>query len=243
MPSISERSPFEIIVNLGCVYKSPVDRSGNYLGPPLIAYNRTYFDIDGKQKNYVGFCYYNTDLIKQSSEATKYFSNILAEKIKANLPLHRHIITAQQEDFILTSTIADKLSYSKSFFEKKVLAAPDPQNGRKEDAILVYGDKNIQVHRNYIIFEGVYNNSDTTQKMIDLIKSAGGKVAAIACIINISKKKPFRGIPILSVIRIPTPQYQQNNPYVQKLMENNNITWDPERYWDFLKNEMQKWKR
>ena len=113
MPSISERSPFEIIVNLGCVYKSPVDRSGNYLGPPLIAYNRTYFDIDGKQKNYVGFCYYNTDLIKQSSEATKYFSNILAEKIKANLPLHRHIITAQQEDFILTSTIADKLSYSK----------------------------------------------------------------------------------------------------------------------------------
>ena len=203
-------TPYEIFVKYGGVYKSPEDRDENYLGP-LVAY-------DG---NYVGFYYYNTAPIEQSLETREYFSNLLAETIKANCDFPSCHLIATPEDFVLATDIADKLQCPVSFFEKK-----DRQK--------------IQFGGNYIIFEGVCNNFFATQTMIDFIKSARGNVAAIACIINRSEKKSFCDIPVLSVIHIPTPQYRQDDPIVKKLIEECNIVWEPKKYWDFLQEEMRR---
>ena len=239
---ILKGSPYETFVECGGVYKSPEDRNENYLGP-LVAYDGAYIDANGNKKNYVGFYHYNTIPIEQLFETREYFSNILAETIKANLYFSSYQLIAAPEDFILTIATADKLQCPKSFFEKKVLEVASPKNRRKEESILIYDRQNIQVGGNYIIFEGVCNNFFTTKEMIDFIEFTGGNVVAIACIINRSEKKSFCGIPMLSVIHIPTPQYQQDDPMVQKLIEECNIVWEPEKYWSFLQEEMRKYKR
>lgn len=238
MPNILSRSPFEIFVKYGGVYKSPEDRNENLLGP-LVAYDRTYIDANGNRKNYVGFYYYNFFPIKQSTEALEYFSKLLAEAIKANLlPIHSHIFVAGQDESILATTIADVLLYPKHFLEKKVLSAPDPQHGRAEDSILIHDPKKIQPNENYIICESVHNNSDTTKEMIDFIEFNRGNVTAVACILNSSKNKSFCGVPVISVIHIPTSQYRQDDVEVKKLMDAYNIVWEPKKNWAFLQREM-----
>lgn len=239
MSNILEHSPYETFVKCGGVYKSPEDRNENYLGP-LVAYDGTYIDANGNKKNYVGFYYYNTAPIEQSPEAVKYFSNLLAGTIKANLCLPSYHLIASQEDFILVTGIDKLLLYPISFFEKRVLAVADPEHGKKEESFLFYDRQNIQFGGNYIIFEGVCNNFFATKQMIDLIESAEGNVVAITCIINRSEKKFFYGIPILSVVHIPTPQYQQEDDVIQPLIEKHNITWEPEQFWSFLQEEMRR---
>ena len=234
MPNILGRSPFEILVNLGVVFKSPEDGNG-----PVVFYDRTYVDANGNIKNYVGFHYYNTAIIEQSPEALEYFSHLLAETIKVNLPPYRHIIAGQQEDSVLITAVVDKLLYSKAFCEKEVLAPADLKHGRKEDSILFFNQQNIQPNGNYIVFEGVYDHSDTTKQMIDSIELNGGNVVAIACIINSSEEKFFCDIPIFSVVHIPTPQYHQDVPEVKKLMEAFNFFSDPKHDWLSLKKEMK----
>ncbi|MDD2224672.1 MAG: hypothetical protein PHP97_00720 [Candidatus Shapirobacteria bacterium] len=242
MFNILEHSPYETFVKVGGVYKSPEDRNENYLGP-LVAYDDIYIDVNGNKKNYVGFYYYNTAPIEQLSKATEYFSSLLAETIKANLCLPSYHLIASQEDFVLVTDIDKLLLYPISFFKKRVLAVADPEHGKKEESFLFYDRQNIQVGGNYIIFEGVCNNFFTTKQMIDLIESAEGNVIAIACVINRSKKKSFYGIPILSVVHIPTPQYRQDDPIVKKLIEECNIVWEPKKYWSFLQEEMRKCKK
>lgn len=239
MSNIWEHSPYEIFVKCGGVYKSPEDRDENYLGP-LVAYGNNY-TINGDTKNYVGFYYYNTILIEQSPEAIEYFSHLLAETIKANLYFPScNIIAVKQDNPTLATATADKLLYPISFFEKKLLKIADIEHGKKEESFLFYDRQNIQFGGNYIIFEGVCNNFFTTKQMIDLIESAEGNVVAIVCIINSSKKKSFYDIPILSVVHIPTPQYQQDDPSVKKLMDSYNIVWEPEKFWSFLQDEMRR---
>lgn len=76
--------------------------------------------------------------------------------------------------------------------------------------------------------------------MIDTIKSAGGNVVAVVCIINCFNETSFFNIPILSTIYIPTPQYRQDDPEVKKLMEEYNFVSEPEENWSFLQKEMRR---
>jgi len=240
MSNILEDSLYETFVKFGGVYKSPEDRNENFLGP-LVAYDGTYIDVNGNKKNYVGFHYYNTIPIEQSPEAIEYFSNLLTETINANIYFPScNIIAVKQNNPTLATATADKLQCPVSFFQKEILKIADIEHGKKEESFLFYDRQNIQFGGNYIIFEGVCNNFFATKQMIDLIESAEGNVVAIACVINRSEKKSFYGIPILSVVHIPTPQYRQDDSVVEQLIKKYNIVWEPEKYWSFLQDEMRR---
>jgi len=236
---ILEGTPYEIFAQYNGLYESPKDKLGNYLGP-LVFYAGTYIDENEEKKNYVGFCYFNVAKIEQLPETREYFSNLLAKKIQTDFNFHCHLVAAPMGGIIFATATADKLLFPVSFFEKKVSKVADPENGIKEKSELVYKRHSIQLGGNYIIFEDLCNNFSTTQKMIDYIKSAGGNVVAIACVINRSNKTSFGDVPVISAIHLPSPEFKQDDKEVQKLMKDCNFVTEPKKDWDFLKKEMEK---
>jgi len=227
-------NPYQTLVNYDGLYESPKDEHGNYQGP-LVAYAGK--DPDGK--NYVGFSYFNVAQVEQFPESRDYFTSLLAEKIKFQFDFPCHLIAAPMGGLTFCISTADRLNYRSSFFEKKVTTVADPEYGVKEESGLVYNRHTIFQGEKIILFEDLCNNFSTTQKMVNLMRSKGGDVVAIACVVNRSSKTSFNGIPVVSIIHIPTPEYSQNDIAVADLVQEGKVIWKPKSEWPLLREAMK----
>jgi hypothetical protein len=75
--------------------------------------------------------------------------------------------------------------------------------------------------------------------MIGDIEAKGASVAAIVCLINRSSRESFCGIPVVSVLYLPTPEYSQDDPLVINLVQEGKVVWKPKAEWSKLKAAME----
>jgi len=236
---IIPEDPIATLVNCSGYYVSPVDNDGNFVGP-LVGYAGTYDDRDGNKKNYVGSCYFNVASAEPNPRTLNYFASLVAEIIKGKIGVPDVVLGAPMGGILLAEAIGVRLPCRISFAEKKVTRLAVPEDGLKEESMLIIKRHEIKSGDKVVVIEDLCNNFSTTDKLKALIESKGGKMVAVACVINRSEKTDWNKLPVISVIHKPTPQYKQDDPKVIELVKAGNIVWKPKYEWDKLKKAMME---
>lgn len=226
-----EELAYQILVDHNAIYESPVDNNGELIGP-LVGYAGTYKDENEEEKHYVGSAYFNMARVEEDPYTRHELSRILAHKIADRniLTSSSILVAAPMGGIIFATSTADQLTKRVAFFEKK-------------DSGLVFARHILNENDNVFLMEDLCNNFSTTDKMIYIVNSKGAKVVGIGCIYNRSPYDNWKGIPVISVIHKPAPEYKQDDPVVKKLIEKYNIVWKPKEEWPFLKREMEKGRK
>ena len=230
--------PLKILTKRGGYYCSPKKSDGSPLGP-LVGYAGTYEDESGQKMNYVGIEYFNFAKLEEDPESLYFVADLLAEKTNQTKIKPTLIIGAPMGGLLLASELGGDMNCRTIFAEKKVTALADPEHGKKETSELVIDRHEIYPGDKVIIVEDVCNNFSTTEKMMEIIESKGGQLAAIACAFNRSGKENWNDIPVISACSIPAKQWKQNDPEIAELIQSGNIVWKPKLDWVRLKKAME----
>ena len=125
--------------------------------------------------------------------------------------------------------------------EKKVVALATATS--REKSKLVFARHGVESGLGYVIVEDVCNNFSTTEELIALICSGGGKVLAIACFLNrsltvesfyCSTASSSHPIPVISLVREPINEWKQDDPAVAEDIAKGNVVLKPKDQWDRL---------
>ena len=225
---------YQILKDCNALYESPKGADGKYLGP-LVA----YAGLDENGKNFVGFHYVNIAQAEQEYLPRIELSKIMAEKITQAVGKPDRLIAAPMGGIIFAASTSNFLETKVSFFEKKYIRLNDAEKNIREEYEVVYKRHNLEPGEKVIIFEDLCNNFSTTQKMIEMLKELGAEVVAVACIFNRSDKEEFMGIPVISVMHTPIPEYKQDDPVVKDMLEAGNIVLSAKKEWARLKEAMK----
>jgi len=225
---------YQILKDCDALYESPKDENGKYLGP-LVA----YAGLDENGKNFVGFHYVNIAQAEQEYFSRIELSKMMAEKITQVVGKPDRLIAAPMGGIIFAASTSNFLETKVSFFEKKFIRLNDTEKNIREEYELIYKRHNLEPGEKVIIFEDLCNNFSTTQKMIEMLRELGAEVVAIACIFNRSDKEELMGIPVISVMHTPIPEYRQDDPVVKDMLEAGNIVLSAKKEWPRLKAAMK----
>ncbi|MFZ2187532.1 MAG: phosphoribosyltransferase [Candidatus Moraniibacteriota bacterium] len=214
------------------VYECPMSTEGKPLGP-LVGYAGQY-EEGGKLLNYVGFVYYNVGKGDQWSHISSGWAMRHAQLLtKYSLDV---LVAAPMGGISYMSVLKLYIDCCRGIFaEKKVIEAA--QEGKREKSKLILGRYDICEGDRVILLEDIVNNFSTTKQMIELVENAGGKVQAIACVINRSLKTtyweaPARDpLPVICLEHRPTPQYRQDDPVVAEYIAVGNVIMKPKDRW------------
>ncbi len=227
----------QTLKNFQAVYVSPQDDKNNYLGP-LVAYAGK--GEDGKPK--VGYHYYNMARIEQNPRILKYFAGILAEKLTSLGFVIDVVLGAPMGGIALAQALSQELNCEFAFAEKVTLELGDKTKNTKDTSKLVVKRHNISKDARVFIIEDLCNNFSTTKELCSLVDSFGAEVDGIACIVNRSQpsKIMFWSRPVVSVVDLPTDQYEQTDEKVQAHLKASNIVLKPKHEWQKLEDAMRK---
>jgi adenine/guanine phosphoribosyltransferase-like PRPP-binding protein len=238
--------PLETLRRVGGYYACPKDEQGNRLGP-LVGYAGRYQAPDGTTKQYVGDVYANWSRLE---ERPRYLEDAASQLVcaVAKLGVRDRIVYCGAPLGGMTLALVMALNHCGRyvFAEKKVtsVAAADS----REQSILIFGRHEIHPGDNVVLVEDVLNNFSTTAAIADLVRKAGGNMAAIAAIMDRSSKQPDRyrpsdgsaGIPVIALVRGYIPQYRQDDPEVAADVAAGNVVWKPKVEWSRLMTAMDR---
>ncbi|NQV88339.1 MAG: hypothetical protein HQ402_02190 [Parcubacteria group bacterium] len=129
------------------------------------------------------------------------------------------------------------------FPEKKITAVATDSS--REVSELVFSRHEPYKGDVWWIVEDVCNNFSTTAKLVELIESVGASVAGILCFLNRSLLvggmfSPRCGLdlPVISLVRKPIEQYDQDDPEVVDDIKAGNVVWKPKNEWGRLAQAM-----
>ncbi len=226
--------------NCGGYYSCPKNLSGQRLGP-LVGYAGHYLDTTGQRRQWVGDVYCNFAKAEQYPHVIKYFAWHLSFELEMLLKYSIDVFCGAP---IGGYSFADMLGlvHNRRVIkaEKKITALATTTT--REQSELAFVRHEIQVGEQVAIVEDVCNNFTTTQKLIDLIVLSGGQVTAIVCLLNRSLTvdthyqlpESVTRLPIISLVRLPIPEYRQDDPEVAADIETGNVIWKPKDRWPEL---------
>jgi adenine/guanine phosphoribosyltransferase-like PRPP-binding protein len=130
------------------------------------------------------------------------------------------------------------------FPEKEVTAVKTDSS--REVSRLVFDRHEPHEGECWWIMEDVCNNFSTTEAIIELINGFGARVGGILCFLNrsmVAGKAYYsslyaREIPVVSLVHMPIPQYQQDDPVVAQDVITGNVAWKPKNEWPRLASAM-----
>lgn len=232
---IVKNDPLQTLINYKGYYKCPVDSDGNFLGP-LVAYAGDYTDDDGNKKNFVGDTYFNIAKVEPYRDTREYYSRLIMYDLEdKSLRGPKKVVGMPMGGIKFSQTFGDMLNVPSVFAEKKVLELADPEKGIKERSEIIIARHEILRDEEVYIFEDLCNNFSTTKKAVEVIESYGAKVTGIACVVNRASLQEWNGLPVVTALFKPSPQYKQEDPKVSKLVQTNNVIWKAKYFWDELK--------
>jgi adenine/guanine phosphoribosyltransferase-like PRPP-binding protein len=219
-------------------YECPKDKDGRRLGP-LVAYAGKYKNLNGVYQQFVGDVYANFAMAEMYPIVLKHFADCLSVKIQNQIGLDAidAVVGAPIGGYSLADAIGMLNGFGIIKAEKRVTVAASFLS--REESELVFARHNIVPGFNYAIVEDVCNNFSTTSKLINLITSFGGNVVAILCFLNRSididnKYLLSQGegnealeFPVVSLVRKPICEWQQDHPDVVKDVEAGNVVFKP----------------
>lgn len=235
----------ETLGNCGGFYSCPKDSAGQRLGP-LVGYAGKYEAPDGQQLQWVGDVYVNFAKAELYANVLKFFAGRLSNRLDAQVGLNNIDVFCGAP--IGGYSLADALGLSNDIdmikAEKKVTALATPTS--REKSKLVFSRHNVEPGLRYVIVEDVCNNFSTTEELVALISSAGGKVLAIACFLNrsLTFAQYFStvmacNISVVSLVRLPINEWKQDDSAVAEDIAKGNVVWKPKDEWDRLTKAMQ----
>ena len=235
----------ETLGNCGGYYERPKGLDDKRRGP-LVGYAGKYEGPDGKQLQYVGDVYANFAMAEVHANVLKFFAGCLVNQLAAYVGLEK--VDAFCGAPIGGYSLADALGLATGInmikAEKKVTALATEAS--REKSKLFFARHGIDRDFNYIIVEDVCNNFSTTEELIGLIDSFGGKVLGIVCFLNrsLAVEKMFCSatlgckVPVISLVRQPINEYRQDDPAVAADIAAGNVVWKPKDEWDRLMKAM-----
>jgi len=235
----------ETLDNCGGYYSCPKDPTGKRLGP-LVGYAFKYKTPDNKMLQFVGDVYANFSKAEVHPHVLHFFAQELCQKLDSQIGLANigGVVGAPIGGYSLADAISlaqPDLDIDMVKAEKKVTALATEE--LREQSRLVFGRHDIEKGLNYVIVEDVCNNFSTTEELINLILSSGGKVAGIACFLNrsMSVGETFQPggcgtetYPVISLVRKPINEWKQDDPAVAEDIAKGNVVLKPKNEWTRL---------
>lgn len=252
--TVSSDNYLEALRQCGGYYNCPKDKTGKRLGP-LVGYAGKYEGPQGEQLQWVGDTYANFAQIECNHEAMRFVSGCLGATIDARIGVRNvdFLCGVPLGGYDLAAVIGQSHNIDVIKAEKKVTAIATESS--REKSKLVFGRHGIETGASYVLMEDVCNNFSTTGDLIRLIVSFGGKVMGIACFLNRSlivdkvfsadmgpEASPLE-IPVISLVRLPIPEYKQNEASVAEDVAGGNVIWKPKDEWDKLAKVMDAGNR
>lgn len=232
----------ETLRRCGGYYVCPKDVDGRRLGP-LVGYAGKYEEAsNGEKRQYVGDIYANFAKAEEHPGVLYYFAGFIGLRSILNsidvfcgAPIGGY-------NFSLMLGLIHDLPVIKA--EKKVIALAN--ENMREQSRIAFGRHDIESGARYAIVEDVCNNFSTTEELIALIKSLGGEVTAIVCLLNrslavdgrYSSKASGQDLPVISLVRLPIPEYRQDHPFVVHDVTHGNVVLKPKDEWSNLMQTM-----
>ncbi|MFA6095394.1 MAG: hypothetical protein WC767_00950 [Candidatus Paceibacterota bacterium] len=236
-------SPLDLLKKRGGFYQCPKGPDGRRLGP-LVGYAGRY----GKEnRQYVGDIYVNFAMAERHSDLIGHFTSRLYVKLSS----FRTKLIADDTGFIgaplgglaLAAILAQEGEGQYIFPEKKVTAVATPSS--REESKLVFDRHQPGPGERWWIVEDVCNNFSTTAHLVSLVEKTGAEVAGVACFLNRSTKvdasfeaRPGLVLPVVSLVRHPFEQYEQEDPFVADDILAGNAVLKPKNDWARLEAAM-----
>ena len=230
---------------LGGYYECPKDDSGRRLGP-LVG----YAGKDGQGRQFVGEVYANFGEMEQWPLLLRYFGRALMAYTRKSAILNPlDCLCGAPLGGMAFGTVMTEILGCRYVFPEKVVTAVATTAGREESE-LKFARHKIVPGESIGIVDDVVNNFSTTEKLIRLIMDAGASVGALICLLNRSltidsvyhSQVADCDIPVISVVRKPIYQWQQDDPEVAVDVSNGNVVWKPKTEWDRLMEVMEQAK-
>lgn len=225
--------------NCGGYYECPRDQNGKALGP-LVGYAAEY----APGKHYVGYVYANFAKAENFPQVLNYFAIELQDCLGGLLRSVDVFCGMPMGGIAPGLMLAYVCQRRYVYLEKKVTALKTI--GAREQSELILKRHEINPGDKVIIVEDVANNFSTTDKAIEVIRQAKGRVIAIACLLNRSLKIDDKYttalssevLHVISLVRMPIPQFKQDDLEVAGEVKSGNVVWKPKDEWDKLMQAM-----
>lgn len=230
---LDQKNPLTVLKLCNGYYECPRGKDGNRNGP-LVGYAGHYRDKDGLDKQYVGDVYYNIAKAEEYPHVIDHFGYLLRHQI-AECGLRFQVtatVAAPMGGIILGHALGRILECRTLYAEKRITKLA--RENERERFLLLMGRHELGHNDKVVLVEDVCNNFSTVKKLRDIVHSAHGTVAAIACAVNRSEFTHWNGIPVVSVIHQPTVQYRQDDPRVQHDIERVGLVQKPKESWERL---------
>jgi orotate phosphoribosyltransferase len=227
-------NPLETLRRCGGYYSCPKDSSGRRLGP-LVGYAGRD-PATGKQL--VGDVYANFAKAEEFPHVLHSFATQLGNKPTWALQTGDIFCGAPLGGYSLANMLGFVCDRRVIKAEKKITALATKSSREKSE--LIFGRHEVKSGDKVIIVEDVCNNFSTTDQLITLINYLGGRVAAIACLLNRSSiVENVYGtadgiIPVISLVYMPIPEYKQEDPAVSEDIARGNVVLKPKNEWPRL---------
>ncbi|MBT4722161.1 MAG: hypothetical protein HN590_07285 [Calditrichaeota bacterium] len=238
MINASAADPLRILHALGGYYECPKDDTGKRKGP-LVGYAGK--DEIGLQM--VGDIYANCACFEQYPHLLKSFAERIRRMLRAAEIDPEVFCAAPMGGLAFATMLASVFEVRYSFMEKSVSALATATS--REQSELVFKRHTIHSDEGVVIVEDVANNFSTTAQMIEIIKSMGGHVQAIVCLLNRSLKyddhyvtPDGKKIPVIALVRKEIHQWKQSDPEVADDIAAGNVILKPKDHWGDLMRAM-----
>lgn len=227
----------EILRRCGGYYNCFKD--GKQIGP-LVG----YAGKDKKNRQLVGYIYANFAKAEEYPCVLKHYTAKMEPKITPALGLIDAFCGAPIGGYSFSEMLG--LYYDRRVIkaEKKVTAVGTKE--KREESTLIFGRHGVNPGDQIAIVEDVCNNFDTTDSLLKLIKESGGITIAIICLLNRSLKIDSEYIwqdgklPVISLVRLPIDQFEEDNPLVADDIAKGNIVRKPKDEWGRLMEAMEQ---
>lgn len=231
-------NPLEILRRCGGFYDFVLDNPKGL----LVGYAAKYDAPDGTRKQWVGRTYANFVKAEERPIVMQTFACQLHERLADFPPIQFDILCgAPIGGYVFSQMLG--LTFPQALVvkaEKKTVAlATETQ---REQSKIVFARHSVERGARYVVVEDVCNNFSTTEDLIGAVKEGGGMVVAIFCLLNRSLTvdalyQSMAGknvIPVVSLVRMPIPEFKQEDPDVADLISQSRVIFKPKDEWDRL---------
>jgi orotate phosphoribosyltransferase len=231
--------PLETLKRCGGVYDCPRKLRG-----PLVGYTSEYEASDGTMKQWVGYDYAHLAKAEEHPGVLQHFAreflNVLAGSFTDDFDF---LCGVPVGGYTFSQVLESLMPGKRAIRAEKKVVAPATKT-MLEQSELVY---RFEIGARCVVVEEVCHNFSTTDEVVRLISRAGGKVVAIFCFLNRSPvvENEYcslvlrRGVPVISLVRRPMPEYRQEDPEVKNIVDAGNVVFDPRADWARLMREME----
>jgi len=225
-----QKDPRALMRGLKGYYKCPRGPNREWLGP-VVGYTECD-PVTGLQ--YVGDVYLNFAPIEQYRFVYDEWAVKMIDRLR---PFNPTVVMGMPMGGILVAdSIARALACRVIYADRKVVALATSTS--REKSILILGRHDLDPDDRVIVADDVLNNFRTTGEGVALVGSKSAMAVAIAGFFNRSLHRVWFGVPVVSLIHDPLPQYQQEDPEVAAEIEKGNVAWKPKDEWDRLEAAM-----